>query len=237
MYAKLFSSLIASSLWSEDDKTRILFVTMLAMADWEGFVDASPAGLAPLARMSLTDCKIALEKLMSPDPESKNPDNEGRRIAKVEGGFLVLNYTIFRNKESKEYKRSQDRERQRRKRAKDKALSRNVTQCHAMSPEVAYTDTDTDTSKKKSIKRKRFVPPTLEEVKLYVMSELLNVDPIEFWKGYNDGGWVDTNGKPVRNWKLKCRTWHNRDPRTKEAKESESTRDMVRRVLYDDIRD
>lgn len=60
-------------------------------------------------------------------------------------------------------------------------------------------------------KRKPFIPPTLEDVKKYVADnpELSNVDPVTFWKGFNDGDWIDTQGKPVRNWKLKIRTWSN----------------------------
>lgn len=54
----------------------------------------------------------------------------------------------------------------------------------------------------------KFIPPTLEEVKQYISDnpELSNVDARDFWKGYADGGWIDTQGKPVRNWKLKLRT-------------------------------
>lgn len=58
---------------------------------------------------------------------------------------------------------------------------------------------------------KSFVPPTLEQVKTYIQEnpELSNIEPKDFWKGYNDGGWIDTQGKPVRNWKLKLRTRSN----------------------------
>lgn len=60
-------------------------------------------------------------------------------------------------------------------------------------------------------KKKVFVPPTQEDVVQYIADnpELSNVDPVTFWKGFNDGGWIDTQGKPVRNWKLKIRTWSN----------------------------
>ena len=59
--------------------------------------------------------------------------------------------------------------------------------------------------------KKKFIPPTLDEVKKYAAEnpELTGIDPVDFWKGYNDGGWIDTQGKPVRNWKLKFRTRSN----------------------------
>lgn len=58
-------------------------------------------------------------------------------------------------------------------------------------------------------KNKVFIPPTMEEVKQYIQEnpELANVDARTFFKGFNDSGWIDTQGKPVRNWKLKLRTW------------------------------
>lgn len=57
-------------------------------------------------------------------------------------------------------------------------------------------------------KKNKFTPPTLDEVRSYIRDnpELSNIDAMDFWKGYADGGWVDTQGKPVRNWKLKLRT-------------------------------
>jgi hypothetical protein len=59
--------------------------------------------------------------------------------------------------------------------------------------------------------RGRFTPPTLEDVEKYIAGnpELANIDAGTFWKGFNDGGWIDTRGNPVRNWKLKLRTWSN----------------------------
>jgi hypothetical protein len=63
----------------------------------------------------------------------------------------------------------------------------------------------------------RFTPPTLEEVRQYIVDnpEIQNVDPETFWKGFTDGGWIDTQGKPVRNWKLKLHTWSHYGTRDK----------------------
>lgn len=56
--------------------------------------------------------------------------------------------------------------------------------------------------------RMTFVPPTVEEIVGYIKDnpQLSNIDAEDFWKGYADGGWIDTQGNPVRNWKLKLRT-------------------------------
>jgi len=113
-YTKLFSSIITSSVWSEDDKTRIMWITMLAICDAAGHVDGAVPGLADVARMSIPDAEAAILKLESPDPYSRTPDNDGRRIRKEIGGWRILNHGLFRERLSeddrREYKRRWDRE-------------------------------------------------------------------------------------------------------------------------------
>lgn len=71
-----------------------------------------------------------------------------------------------------------------------------------------------ETPEKKTKKRnsKPFKAPTLDEVKAYVTSENLKVDAETFYKYFTtpdeDGRtWFDSEGKPVKNWKQKLRTW------------------------------
>jgi hypothetical protein len=110
MYAKLFSSITESSLWSEPKEVRLLFVTMIAKADQTGFVEASVPGLARVANLTVEETEFALEVLRSPDKYSKNPDNEGRRIINVPQGFMILNYEDYRarrnSEERQEYMRN-----------------------------------------------------------------------------------------------------------------------------------
>lgn len=57
---------------------------------------------------------------------------------------------------------------------------------------------------------KKFVPPTLDEVKAYCKERDSSVDPKKFFDYFDTGKWVDSNGKPVRNWKQKLITWEGR---------------------------
>lgn len=64
--------------------------------------------------------------------------------------------------------------------------------------------------KEKNIQEKkalRFVPPTLDEVTEYAKQRKSNVDPKAFFEYFDEGKWVDSEGKPVRNWKQKFLTW------------------------------
>lgn len=59
--------------------------------------------------------------------------------------------------------------------------------------------------------QKRFVPPTLDEVKVYCQERGNNVDAKAFFDYYDTGNWKDAKGKPVRNWKQKVITWERGD--------------------------
>jgi predicted phage replisome organizer len=67
-------------------------------------------------------------------------------------------------------------------------------------------------------KRKRFVPPTLEEVKAYCQERKNNVDPKRFFDYYQQGQWKDSKGNPVKNWKQKLITWENKQPKVETKK-------------------
>lgn len=60
--------------------------------------------------------------------------------------------------------------------------------------------------------RKKFAPPTLEEVKAYAEQRHSCVDPNMFFEYFDAGGWVDSRGNPVRNWKQKFLTWERAQP-------------------------
>jgi hypothetical protein len=95
-FAKIFGSLVTSSVWCEDDATLRIWIALLVLCDQEGVVEGSVPGFANLCRVSVEQMEKSLARLMEPDPHSRTPDNEGRRIEKIEGGWLVLNYAKYR---------------------------------------------------------------------------------------------------------------------------------------------
>ena len=71
-----------------------------------------------------------------------------------------------------------------------------------------YTNTNTniDTLAKKP--KNSFVPPTLEEVKVFFRDKGFREDAaIKAFNYYTDGNWHDKSGSPVRNWRLKMHVW------------------------------
>lgn len=99
-YVKIFGSILGSSVWGESPTTRIVWITMLAMADANGHVEASVPGLARYANVTVKQCEAALAALSAPDPHSKTPDHEGRRIEKADRGWTILNYLLYREMQS-----------------------------------------------------------------------------------------------------------------------------------------
>ena len=65
-------------------------------------------------------------------------------------------------------------------------------------------------------KRKRFIPPTLEEVKAYASERGNLVDAQKFYDYYTQGGWKDAKGNAVKNWKQKMITWEKHSDKPKQ---------------------
>jgi len=124
-YTKLFSTLIGSTLWRSESKSlKIVWITMLALANRDGLVEASVLGLADFAKVSREECEAALVELSSPDADSRTPDNEGRRIGLVEGGWKILNYGKYAAKMSLEERREYNRLKQQEYRERVKQIDR-----------------------------------------------------------------------------------------------------------------
>lgn len=98
-FVKLDSGILDSTLWLSDSETRVVFITMLAMARSDGLVRATAPGIARRANLSLTTVRSAIEELEAPDPDSRSLNDEGRRVRRVDGGFQVINYTKYRQKD------------------------------------------------------------------------------------------------------------------------------------------
>mgnify|MGYP001352841333 CR=1 FL=1 len=95
-FTKLFNSILQSTIWIAPDSQRILWIAMLAMADRQGRIYASIPGLANTARLPVSEVEAGLLAFMSPDVYSRTKDNEGRRIAETDDGWVLLNHDKFR---------------------------------------------------------------------------------------------------------------------------------------------
>lgn len=60
-------------------------------------------------------------------------------------------------------------------------------------------------------KRKRFVAPSVDEVRAYCKERGNRVDPQRFVDFYTANGWTQGRGKPIKDWRAAVRTWEARD--------------------------
>ena len=121
-YSKLHSTVVNSSLWSQSLAARVLFVSLLAVCDQDGVACGSKSGLTRQANIPPEDAEEAWRVLLSPDAESSDgiraPENEGRRIEPVAGGFRLLNFAYYRGLRNEDERRRQNKEAQERFRDK-----------------------------------------------------------------------------------------------------------------------
>jgi hypothetical protein len=122
-FVKLDTGILDSSLWPQRPE-RELFITALLMAvprkfdqpqpqlelnsleetgfvvpvGEYGFIGASWVGVVERCHLEPTeDTREAMEALGNADPYSRSEEFEGRRLVRVNGGLIVLNYIKFRD--------------------------------------------------------------------------------------------------------------------------------------------
>lgn len=91
-FVPIFSSIVDSSLWGEEDWVVKIFMTMLAKQDADFVVRANAYTIGQWARKDEATAIKALKILSSPDKNRVEPQPfDGRRVQKVEDGWQILN--------------------------------------------------------------------------------------------------------------------------------------------------
>ena len=124
-FVKIDTGILDSTLWLEPDQ-RSIFLTALCMCEpwdtdapvkalnvrdlkdsgfvvppgWYGFVPAAGIGIVHRARMDRELGLKALEELGQPDKESRSAKFEGRRMVRIDRGFVVLNFIDYRDRDN-----------------------------------------------------------------------------------------------------------------------------------------
>ena len=121
-YVKLSANIIHSTVWRQSHETVRVWIALLALSDRDGRVKISFPGLIDAARVTEEQCTVALECFQSPDKYSRSEENEGKRIAKIPGGWKILNYTLYRDADDAEERKEKDNERHRLRYARKKEM-------------------------------------------------------------------------------------------------------------------
>ncbi len=153
MFGKVFASLYQGSLRGQAHEI-LVFTNMIACADKEGFVDKHPRAIADECGLTVEQVRTAIANLEATDPESRTPDEEGRRILRIDDhrpwGWRLTNYLKYRDMRDEETRREQNREAQARKRSRQQAsahVSTHQRESAKVEVEVEGSKTDPSTAK------------------------------------------------------------------------------------------
>lgn len=72
-------------------------------------------------------------------------------------------------------------------------------------------------NKKENNTKERFKKPTLQEIEDYCLERHSSVNPKVFFDYFETGGWRDSKGNKVKNWKQKIITWERNSKPKQEA--------------------
>lgn len=97
-FVKIYGSkLITSSLWDEAPEARLVFLSLLSIADATGYVDVpNERSLARVLNLEPNYVERGLAVLMAPDIGSRTDTHEGRRVLREGAGWRCVNYEKYR---------------------------------------------------------------------------------------------------------------------------------------------
>ena len=148
MFVKLWSDILESSLWDESSDIRIVWITLLAMSNQDGYVRGTDKAIGRRAGVPEKSANEAIAKFLAPDPCSHIEEHEGRRIERVPGGFTLLNYAHYRELQRESDRREYMKNLMAEKRAAEKAASTKPisvsTPLAGVSNVSGQVDTDTE---------------------------------------------------------------------------------------------
>lgn len=179
LYARVFLQILDSSI-AEDFTMRHVFEDFLKLCDHKtGVIDMTRQALARRLNIPMETLNVEIDKLEAPDPDSRDPEFEGRRIERLDPhrdwGWKILNWGKYEAVRTKAdvYLR----------------VARHREKVEAQNPNP------------------KFKKPSMEELKLWFSKAGLPMSEAErFFNYYESNGWrVGKN--PMRQWTSACANW------------------------------
>lgn len=211
-FTKLVPEIVQSSIWNESAEIRIVWITLLAIKDEEGNVRGNIKTLARLANVRDKSVQEALRKFQEPDPDSNTPEKEGRRIEAIPGGWHVINHSIYRAKDYKDYEA--ERKREYRKRVSGTCPGQVPDSSASASVSVSSSVLGKEESQERG-------KPTVEPESKWSLDDCLKAaapigmrreDVESFFHHYASVGWIDAAGRKIRSLPSALAKWKANQP-------------------------
>lgn len=163
MYGKLFATMYDGTLGTRGPwEALITFQQLIILADQDGVVDMTPEAISRRTTVPLEIVAKGLAALAQPDPDSRTPDEDGRRIVKLSDsrawGWRIVNYAKYRAIRTAEERRAYMRKYQRERRAR--GAVNNVNRALTKS-----TNSRSRSKRKKHLQPPAYQPPSPEQDK------------------------------------------------------------------------
>lgn len=144
MFAKVFTQIFDSSI-ADNFQHRHVFMDLLVLADSDGVIDMTAGAIARRTNVPLEMVQEAITALCAPDPDSRTPGEDGRRLLPVDTargwGWQIVNYHHYRQIRDEESRREyhrdyrrKERELKRKKKVKKPKPPAGYTPRHVIAP-------------------------------------------------------------------------------------------------------
>lgn len=121
MYGKIFESIYEGTLCGKWEAI-VTFQQMIVLCNADGEIEMTPEAISAKTTIPLDIIKKGIKVLESPDPYSRTPGEEGRRIVLLDEsrpwGWRIVNHKLYRNKGNHTNRREYMREYMRNRRKK-----------------------------------------------------------------------------------------------------------------------
>lgn len=144
MYGKLFTQMYDGTLATRGPwQALVTFQQLVILADKTGIVDMTAESIARRTTVPLDIILIGITALEVADPESRSPDEDGRRIVRLSDdriwGWRIVNYEHYRKLRSQDERREYMRTYQQKRRASVNSNVNNVSNVNQSSKQYAVS--------------------------------------------------------------------------------------------------
>lgn len=180
MYGKLFAQMYDGTLGTRGPwQALVAFQQLIILADKYGQVDMTADAVARRTTIPVDIITVGIAALELPDPDSRSPDEDGRRIVKIDPerswGWRIVNYDHYRKIRSEEERREYHRKYMRDRRAKANSTN-GVTASEGVNPALRKSTNSSKQyagSKKQEAERGETASTSLPMTSIHRMESVL----------------------------------------------------------------
>jgi hypothetical protein len=207
-YTPIFDSVFQGSLCGKWPDIGI-WALMLAMQDKNGEIDAHPTYISTVTGCPVGEVEACIERFCQPDPSSRTPDEDGRRLIPIPGrgfGWTVVNHRKYREKARKA---SFDAARSADGRNAERMRTRADPRAPAQTPADPPSDADANTDKERGADAPRpskSVPEDFRPDRDYALREVPDMDVDKEIEKFRDCVFKQAHKDWSRVWRRWVRT-------------------------------